>query len=62
MAQLRRGVLAGLGLPVQLSVRDELERETEEGVGEARVLLSHADVHAGVRGVEGADQETSICV
>lgn len=40
----------------------KLKGETEEGVGEVRALLSHADVHAGIGAVEGADQETSIRV
>lgn len=31
-------------------------------MGEVRVFLSHADVHARIGGVEGANQETSICV
>ena len=31
-------------------------------MGEVRVLLSNAYVHTGIRGLEGANQETSICV
>ena len=43
-------------------MRNKLKGETEEGAGEVRALLSHADVHAGIGAVEGADQETSIRV
>lgn len=31
-------------------------------MGEVCALLSHADIHASIRGVEGANQETSIGV
>lgn len=31
-------------------------------MGEVCVLLSYTDIHASIRGLEGANQETSICV
>lgn len=62
VAALRRQVFAGLRFSVQLSVGDELQRDPHERAGEVRVLQSHADVIAGVGGVEGANQETSIGV
>lgn len=31
-------------------------------MGKVCVLLGHTDVHASIRGVEGTNQETSICV
>lgn len=62
VAALPCRILAGSGLRVQLSVWDQLQRDPDERVGEVRVLLSHADVNAGVGRVEGANQETSIGV
>lgn len=59
--QLRCRVFAGLGLSIQLSLCNELQRETEQSVGEVRVLFGNTGIHAGVRGLEGADQQTSIC-
>lgn len=62
VAALHRQVFAGSRLSVQLSIRDELQRDPDKRVGEVRVLLSHADVNASVGCVEGANQETSIGV
>lgn len=55
-------VFAGSRLSIQLSVRDELQRDPDKRAGEVRVLLSHANINTGVRSVEGANQETSIGV
>lgn len=38
---------------------NKLQCETEESAGEVSVLLSNTDIHASIRGVEGANQETS---
>lgn len=62
MAQLHHGVLAGLGPSVKLSVCNKLQCETEESVGKVSVLLSNTDIHASIRGMEGANQETSFGV
>lgn len=62
VAALRRRVFVGPRFSVQLTVGDELQRDPDERAGEVRVLLSHAGVIAGVGGVEGANQETSIGV
>lgn len=62
MAALYRQVFAGTRLSVQLSVRDELQCDPDKRVGEVGVLLSHADINAGVGCVEEANQETPIGV
>lgn len=59
---LHRHILTRPRLSVQLSVRDELQRDPDKRVGEVRVLLSHADINAAVRYVERANQKTVISV